>query len=243
MAADIRDNLRAVEERVRASAERARRSADDVLLIAVTKTQPLGRILAAIEAGVTNLGENRVQEATEKLSWRGVMGTAAEVVPKGSVALHLIGGLQRNKVRQAARLFDCIHSVDRPALLGDLDAAVSQERETPMPVLLEVNVTGEASKAGVTGASLPRLAEALGSCPNLHGVGLMTVARMDAGEGELRHTFATLRMLLTGLQGQHPGDWRHLSMGMSDDFEYAIEEGATMIRVGRAIFGERLRPE
>lgn len=217
---------------------------DDVMLIAVTKTQPVESILTAIAAGIPNLGENRVQEAAAKFAGLGNAANTGELVPREGVTLHLIGSLQRNKAKQAARYFDCIHSVDRVDLLRDLDAAVLLERGgEPLPVLLEVNVTSEGSKAGVLVSDLPHLAETLGDCPYLRGIGLMTIARMGADERELRSTFATLRGLLDDVRGQYPGDWRHLSMGMSDDFEYAIEEGATMIRVGRALFGERLRPE
>ncbi len=244
MIVDIKHNVIAVRERMKQAAERAGRPVDDVTLVAVTKTQPVESILAVIEVGVTNLGENRIQEAMSKFAALDSTPAYGELVPRGGITLHLIGNLQRNKAKQAVRYFDCIHSVDRISLLDDLDAAVLYERGgDPLPVLLEVNVTGEANKAGVPVPDLPRLAEALGGCPNLHGVGLMTIARMGAEERELRDTFATLRGLLEDLRSQHPGEWRHLSMGMSDDFEYAIEEGATMVRVGRALFGERVRQE
>jgi pyridoxal phosphate enzyme (YggS family) len=223
------------------AAERVGRSVEDVTLVAVSKAQPVDRILQAVEAGVRVFGENRVQEAVAKFA--GLGGDEdGSMVPRRGIALHMIGTLQRNKARHAARHFDCIHSVDGINLARELDVVARRERGgEPLPALLEVNVTGEGSKSGVRVEELPRLAEVLESCGNLRCTGLMTIARFGAGEVELRETFAGLRGLLTLLRESYPGDWRHLSMGMSDDFEHAIEEGATMVRVGRAIFGERAR--
>lgn len=244
MAVDIRHNIEVVQQLIGRAAERSGRSAADVTLIAVTKTQPVGSIMAAMEAGVTDLGENRVQEALARFEAPGSASAVAGLVPRPGITLHLIGSLQRNKATAAVRHFDCIHSVDRVGPLGDLDAAAQERRDSdPLPVLLQVNLTGEPSKAGVAADDLPRLADALGNCAWLQGVGLMTIARMGADERELRATFSRLRVLLESLHGRHPGSWRHLSMGMSDDFEYAVEEGATMVRMGRALFGERPRPE
>lgn len=241
---DIRHNVEVVQELIGRAAERSGRSAADVTLIAVTKTQPVGSILAAIEAGVTDLGENRVQEAVARFETSRSAPDVAGLVPRRGITLHLIGSLQRNKATASVRHFDCIHSVDRAGLLGDLDAAAQEGGGgKPLPVMLQVNLTGEPSKAGVAADDLPRLADSLGNCAWLQGVGLMTIARMGADERELRATFSRLPGLLESLHGQYPGSWRHLSMGMSDDFEYAVEEGATMVRVGRALFGERTRPE
>lgn len=242
MSTEIADNVARVRERVGRAAVRVGRSAEDVTLVAVTKTQPVDRILQAVGAGLTVLGENRVQEAIAKFAGRAFVDDEGSLVPRRGIALHMIGTLQRNKARHAVRHFDCIHSVDNLNLARDLDVAAGRERGgEPLPVLLEVNVTGEGSKSGVTVEELPRLAEAMESCGNLRCEGLMTMARLGAGERELRETFARLRLLLDRMKESCPGDWRHLSMGMSDDFEYAIEEGATMVRVGRAIFGERPR--
>jgi pyridoxal phosphate enzyme (YggS family) len=241
---EIADNVARVRERIARAAERVGRSGGDVTLVAVTKTQPVDRILQAVEAGVTVFGENRVQEAITKFAGRGIGGEAEGLVSREGIALHMIGTLQRNKARYAARHFDCIHSVDSVGLARDLDVAAGRERGgAVLPVLLEVNVTGEGSKSGVSIEELPRLVTAIQSCSKLLCTGLMTIARFGAGEKELRDTFARLRMLLDRMKESYPGDWRHLSMGMSDDFEYAIEEGATLVRVGRAIFGERTRAE
>lgn len=242
VSSDIADNVARVRERIAGAAERAGRAAEDVTLVAVTKTQLVDRILQAVEAGVSVFGENRVQEAIAKFGRRGAGAEDVGLVPREGIELHMIGTLQRNKARHAARHFDCIHSVDSIQLAQALDSAVGREGSgEPLPVLLEVNVTGEASKSGVGIEELPGLAQATESCGNLRCTGLMTIARFGAAEKELRETFARLRMLLEEMKVSYPGDWRHLSMGMSDDFEYAIEEGATLVRVGRAIFGERTR--
>ncbi len=234
-------NLDVVRETIARAAERSGRSPDAVTLIAVSKTVQVGRILAAMEAGITNFGENRVQEARAKFAGRG-SGLAEGKAPRDGINLHMIGSLQRNKARPAAALFDCVQSVDRIELVDALDKASAQEREgQPLPVLLEANLTGEPSKSGVSPEKLPALADSLAGCRHLRGVGLMTIARMGANEAELRHTFATTRHMLEDLTQSYPGDWAHLSMGMSDDYQYAIEEGATMVRLGRAIFGERTR--
>ncbi len=242
VSSEITDNVARVRERIARAAERAGRSGDDVTLVAVTKTQPVDRILQAVEAGVAVFGENRVQEAIAKFAGRATEAQDGNLVPRDGISLHMIGTLQRNKARHAARHFDCIHSVDSVELAHALDVAAGRERGgEALPVLLEVNVTGEASKSGVSVEELPRLADETGNCGNLRCTGLMTIARFGAEEKELRETFARLRQLLEQMKQSYPGDWRHLSMGMSDDFEYAIEEGATLVRVGRAIFGERTR--
>jgi pyridoxal phosphate enzyme (YggS family) len=220
-------NLERVSERIARAAERSGRAASDVTLVAVTKTVAPERILEAVAAGVTHFGENRVQEAEVKYGPGGI--------PRGGLTLHMIGTLQRNKARRAAALFDWVQSVDRPELARALDSAAAK----PLPVLFEVNLTGEPSKSGVEPAGLPALADAVVGCANLRPLGLMTIARLDAPESELRRTFAELRGLLDKLRATHPGDWRHLSMGMSSDYEIAIEEGATIVRLGRALFGER----
>ena len=240
MTYDLRLDL--VRERMARAAERSGRALSDVTLVAVTKTVEVGRIRAAIEAGAVHLGENRVQEAEAKFEEAGAAGIDKDKVSREGITLHMIGGLQRNKARRAAELFDWVQSVDRVELLDTLEKARADGGNSrPLPVLLEVNTTGEEAKSGITPAELPRLADALANCPHLRGMGLMTIARLGADEKELRGTFASLRRLLDALKKSHPveGDWKHLSMGMSDDYECAIEEGATMVRLGRAIFGAR----
>ncbi len=227
------------------AALRAGRAPDAVTLLAVTKSVPVDSIKIAIEAGVSHLGENRVQEAEAKYARPLREGEAgypptADKLHRAGIVLHMIGTLQRNKVRRAVALFDWVQCVDRLELVDALAGAVQAIRpDHPLPVLIQVNVTGEPTKAGIAPQRLPVLAEAVGKHPQLRGMGLMTIARLGAGETELRRTFATLRGLLEGLRGRYPGDWVHLSMGMTDDYEYAIEEGATIVRIGRAIFGER----
>jgi pyridoxal phosphate enzyme (YggS family) len=243
MSQDLR--LDEIRERITLAAGRSGRTSDAVTLVVVTKTIPVDRIQAAIEAGAVNLGENRVQEAEAKFEESNAPGTNinTDKISRAGITLHMIGGLQRNKARRAVGLFDWIQSVDRPELLAALESAgAEQERTEPLSVLLEVNMTGEAAKSGITPAELPGLADALAACPHLRGMGLMTVARLGANEKELRSTFASLRHLLDMLKVGHPhaGDWKHLSMGMSDDYEYAIEEGATIVRLGRAVFGPRI---
>jgi pyridoxal phosphate enzyme (YggS family) len=214
-------NVEAVRRRVAGAAERAGRDPVDITLIAVTKTHPADAIEAAVRKGITDCGENRVQEAAAKieaLRGRGVR-------PRW----HLVGHLQRNKVARALELFDIIHSVDSIALAE----AISARARTPVAVLLEVNVAGEESKHGVTPERAAELAEAFGGHPGIRLEGLMTVAPQVRDPEEVRPVFRTLRQLRDRL------GLRELSMGMTDDFEVAIEEGATMVRVGRAIFDPR----
>ncbi len=216
---DIAANLAAVSARIRAAAERIRRDPAGVRLIAVSKTKPAELVRAAIAAGVTDLGENYVQEGAAK---RAAAGTGAR--------WHLIGHLQRNKAARALEVFDCIHTVDSAAL-GAALARHAAARGVVARVLVEVRLGGEPSKSGVEPADLPALLAELHD-PHLAVAGLMTVPPPGDGEAARRY-FRHLRALAerAGLA--------ELSMGMTDDFEVAIEEGATMVRVGRAIFGER----
>lgn len=238
---DITANLEIIRERIADAAQRSGRSSEAIALIAVTKTVPTTSIIAAIQAGISHFGENRVQEAAAKYApQRGTENDGSHFVPRAGITLHMIGNLQRNKARRAVALFDWVQSIDRPELAETLNrACADQQLSEPLPVLLEVNLTGEPGKSGVSPKHLPGLADAITACAHLHPTGLMTIARMGAQEGELRRTFSNLRTLLESLQRTHPGDWTHLSMGMSDDYPQAIAEGATMIRLGRALFGAR----
>lgn len=237
----VADNLEAIREKMARAAERSGRALDDVTLLAVTKTLPVERVREAIAAGVTHLGENRVQEADSKYLSDGGLDTA-EKIARRKITLHMIGALQRNKARRAVELFDWVQSVDRIELLMGLNKAASDSGIELLPVLIEVNTTGEPAKSGVMTAELPKLVDALGECKSLLGKGLMTVARMGADKTELRRTFSGMRTMLEGLKSSHAdaGEWEHLSMGMSDDYELAIEEGSTMVRLGRAVFGSRV---
>jgi pyridoxal phosphate enzyme (YggS family) len=223
---DIRANLDRVRERVARAAERAGRRGSDVLLIGVSKTVEVARIRQAIEAGVAALGENRVQEAKEKIAEIG-----------RPVAWHLIGHLQTNKVRDAIELFDVIHSLDRLDLAKELDKR-ARARGRTVDALVEVNVAGEASKGGVSPEGLGALLDAVAAMPSVRVRGLMAIPPEAKEPDESRVWFRALRKL-----GERHG-CKDLSMGMSGDFEVAIEEGATMVRVGTAIFGPRPpRPE
>jgi len=233
----IAQRVEAVRERIAGAAERAGRNPSEVTLIAVSKTRRVEQIIEAARAGVTDFGENRVQEAEAKFSPPGVASPG--LVSHESITLHMIGSLQRNKARDAVRLFDRVHSVDRAELAEALERAVAQDMPARiLPVLLEVNYTGEATKSGVAPVELTGLVEVLARCEHLKCTGLMTIARLGDGQDELRKTFSGLRGLLEGFRADYP-DMQHLSMGMTDDFEIAVEEGATMVRIGRAIFGER----
>jgi PLP dependent protein len=223
---DIRANLDRVRERVARAAERAGRRASDVLLIGVSKTVEVERIRLAIEAGVAALGENRVQEAKEKV------GEIGRPVP-----WHLIGHLQTNKARDAVELFDVIHSLDRLDLARELDKR-ARARARSADVFVEVNLAGEASKGGVAPDGLGALLDAVASMPSLKVRGLMAIPPEAKDPDDSRGWFRMLRKL-----GERHG-FKELSMGMSGDFEVAIEEGATMVRVGTAIFGPRApRPD
>jgi PLP dependent protein len=219
---DIRANLERVRERVARAAERAGRSAADVLLIGISKTVDTERIRQAIEAGVPALGENRVQEARAKIADLG-----------RPVRWHLVGHLQTNKVRDALELFDVIQSLDRLDLAKELDKR-GRARGRAVDTLVEVNVAGEASKGGVAPDGLGELLEAIGGLPHVKVRGLMTIPPEAKEPDDSRVWFQALRKL-----GERHG-LSELSMGMSGDFEVAIEEGATVVRVGTAIFG--LRP-
>ena len=218
---DIRTGLMRVRERIAAAAERAGRRADDVLLIAVSKTVDADRIREAISVGVLALGENRVQEAKAKVA------TLGRAVP-----WHLIGHLQTNKVKDALALFDVIHSVDRLELAREIERRAAGLGR-PIDVLLEVNVASEPSKSGFAPDAVAGALDAISGMAHLKLRGLMAIPPIVERAEESRPAFRTLRELRDRLG---LGD---LSMGMSADFEVAIEEGATMVRVGTAIFGPR----
>lgn len=218
---DIRANLDRVRDRVARAAERSGRRASDVLLIGVSKTVDSARIRQAIDAGVPALGENRVQEAKEKIAELG-----------RPVPWHLIGHLQTNKVRDALELFDVIHSLDRLDLAREIDKRAHGRGRT-VNVLVEVNIAAEPSKGGVAPDGLGALLESVAKMPSLLVRGLMAIPPEAKDPDDSRVWFRALRKL-----AEHHG-FSELSMGMSGDFEVAIEEGATMVRVGTAIFGAR----
>jgi pyridoxal phosphate enzyme (YggS family) len=236
---DIERNLVGLRERIAAAAARAARDPEEVTLVAVTKTVSPTTIEEAVNAGLTELGENRVQEAEAKIQWFQERGV--------DLRWHLVGHLQRNKARKAIDLFQIIHSVDSVRLARELSRRC-EAAQTTMPVFLEVNVSGEVTKYGFVTQEgneeqelrLFRAVEQIVALPNLEVQGLMTMAPYGAPEEVARSCFRRLNRLRSTLEKKYSQTtWRHLSMGMTDDFEPAIEEGATIIRVGRAIFGER----
>jgi pyridoxal phosphate enzyme (YggS family) len=218
---DIRANLGRVQEAVARACARAGRSPAQVLLIAVSKTMDAEHVRQAVAAGVAALGENRVQEAREKIEAIG-----------HPVPWHLIGSLQTNKAKDAVRLFDWIHSVDRLELAQELSRRAHLAERT-VNILLQVNLGDEPQKGGVAPTELKRLCEAVAGLPGLRVRGLMAIPPAAPLPEDTRPHFRTLRALRDGL------GLEHLSMGMSADYEVAIEEGATMVRVGTAIFGPR----
>lgn len=234
---DIALNLERVQERMADAARRAGRNPGEITLVAVTKTIEPAAIEEVVALGARDLGENRVQEA----EWK------APLLPV--VAWHMIGHLQRNKVKKALPIFDLIHSVDSLRLAREIDRCASRIG-VRVPVLLEVNLSGEATKYGFR--MVPRVTrgeeeegflsyvEEILRLPHLEVRGLMTMAPLVACPDEARPYFQRLRGLQEALQQSFPqAFWEYLSMGMTDDFEVAIEEGATIVRIGRAIFGER----
>jgi PLP dependent protein len=218
---DIAANLERVRERIALAAARAGRRLDDVLLIGVSKTVDVERIRAAVAAGVSALGENRVQEARTKIAEVG-----------RPVAWHLIGHLQTNKVKDALELFDVIHSLDRLELARELERRAAA-RGKVVDALVQVNVAAEAGKGGVGADAVGETLDTIGKLAHVRVRGLMTIPPEVARAEDARPWFRRLREL-----GERHG-LRELSMGMSGDFEVAVEEGATMVRVGTAIFGPR----
>ncbi len=229
----LRANITRVQARIAAAAARAGRDPADVTLVAVSKTQPVEVILAAYAAGLRLFGENRVEEAGPK-----VVEVTARLAPAPPPVWHMIGHLQSRKATDVLPWAALVHSVDRVKLAVRLARGVAEGAE--LPVLLEVNVAGEASKYGFHPADLPAAVNAIAALPGLRIEGLMTMAPLVADPELARPTFRSLAQLRAELALRYPAiAWRHLSMGMTDDFEVAIEEGATLVRIGRALFGER----
>lgn len=225
----LAERLPPVRERIGRALDRAGRGGD-VRIVAVTKGHPAEAVAAALRAGLDTVGENRVQELAEKV---GAIG-------RGAAEWHLIGHLQRNKARQAMELLDAIHSVDSLRLARTLASEGARAGRT-VRALLQVNVSGEESKGGFEGdAAIDALGE-IGGLDRLEIHGLMTMAPWTDDERVLRRTFAAARRLLEECRRQVPDALRggELSMGMSNDFEIAVEEGATMLRLGTVLFGER----
>jgi len=225
--------LHRVRERMSAAAIRVGREAADVKLVAVSKTHPAELVSEAIAAGVTDFGENRVQEAETKIP----------EVGRAAACWHLIGHLQANKARRAVELFDVIHSLDSVSLARRLDRVCGELNREELPVLIQVDLGHEQTKSGIDESELPQLVDTISKFERLQLTGLMTLPPFFDEAERVRPFFRKLRELRDELSslgafGKSLGD---LSMGMTHDYEIAIEEGATIIRVGTAIFGERSR--
>jgi PLP dependent protein len=223
----INDNIQRVRERMEQACSRSGRRLDEVLLVAVSKTVPVERIREALDAGLNHFGENYIQEAREKI----------ETLRGG--AWHFIGHLQRNKSRTAVKLFSMVETVDRLSLAEELNRQ-AREAGKVLEVLIQVNEAGEESKSGLPPEQVPALLEAGHSLPNLRIRGLMAIPPYDPEPESSRSWFRSLYQWREKWQKQFPSlDLSQLSMGMSHDLETAIEEGATLIRVGTALFGSR----
>jgi PLP dependent protein len=224
MAKSLAERLAEIEKRIEAAARRVGRSPEEVTLIAVSKTHPVSVLREAIAAGARVFGENKVQEAESKITEIG----------RGAAEWHLIGHLQSNKARKAARLFDAIHSLDSIELAERLERICVEEKRARLAVFAQVDLAGEATKSGVGEKDLPELIEFLRRCRHLRLEGLMVLPPFFEEAERARPFFKRLRELRDEFV---PGG--KLSMGMSHDFEIAVEEGATHVRVGTAIFGAR----
>lgn len=239
----IQQSLARVRERIAEAALRAGRAPDDVTLVAVSKTFPAQAVIEAIAAGQRDFGENRVEEALPKISQIGDS--------RLEIRWHLIGHVQSRKAKDAVGHFALIHSVDSLKLATQINTRISNlQSPIPQPILLECNVSGEEAKSGfdlagweTDAARLEAFAQEVSkimALPNLSVRGLMTVAPIVEQADQARPYFASLRALRDALRERFPkATWQHLSMGMTGDFEPAIAEGATLVRIGRAIFGER----
>ncbi|HZU08608.1 MAG TPA: YggS family pyridoxal phosphate-dependent enzyme [Pseudacidobacterium sp.] len=243
----IQERLSSVLSLIHAACRRAGRNPDEVHLMAVSKTHPAEAIAAAFQAGIRLFGENRVQEFQQKSSGLKVFGIGVKEMDAGKQQLaevHLIGHLQSNKAAKAAEIFSAIDTVDSLRIAQRLNEAAARLNWT-IPILLEIKLSAEETKTGLAPGS-PELYQLLEHLPDLKNLalrGLMTVAPLDENPVTARTCFRTLRKLRDQLATQHPQlDFGELSMGMSGDFEIAIEEGSTLVRIGTAIFGTRSKP-
>ena len=229
---ELADNIARVRATIAAAAARSGRVVDAITLVAVSKTKPVELIRMAHQLGLTDFGENRVQDALPKIA----EFRHEEIEP---VRWHMIGHVQTNKVNKIVGSFAYVHSVDSLRLAQALNRH-AEELEQRIAILLQVNVSGEQSKEGMTPEETPELARQILALPQLDVQGLMTIAPLVNEPEEVRPVFRHLRELRDRLCEMLPDNsWQHLSMGMTDDYPIAIEEGATMVRIGRAIFGAR----
>ncbi len=220
----IKRNLDEVLQRIAAAAERAGRDPGDVTLVAVTKFHTLDELEILKSCGATVFGESRIQEAMTKVG------------AIDGITWHLIGHLQTNKAKEAARMFEFIHSIDSLRLAEELDRRCANENKV-MPICLETNISGEETKWGFTPSKLEEEIEQIEALPHLRLEGLMTMAPFVDDPETVRHVFRGLRELRDRINESGKAQLQHLSMGMTQDYEVAVEEGATMVRIGSAIFG------
>ena len=227
---NLEESYNEVKYRIACAAEKSGRDTSEIKLVAVSKTHPIETIEEAIEVGITVFGENKVQEGVDKIAEIG----------RENVEWHLIGHLQKNKARKAIQNFDVIHTVDSVKLARRLER-ICNEEEMEVSVLVQVDLAGEATKSGITEEDLPELTEFLKSCKHLKFNGLMIIPPFFPDVEKVRPYFKRLRELRDKMNTRNAfeNDFGELSMGMSHDFEVAIDEGATLVRVGTAIFGER----
>lgn len=223
-----------VRRKIAAAAQKSGRDPETITLVAVSKTHTASVVREAINLGLSDFGESRVQEAEDKIV----------AIGRSAARWHLIGHLQANKVRRAVKIFDVIHSLDSISLAQRLERACIESGREELQVLIQVDLAGEATKSGIAATELPALAKLVNSCSRLKLIGLMLVPPYFEDPEDVRPFFRRLKNLrdelqAVGLLGQNSGE---LSMGMTHDFEVAIAAGATMLRVGTAIFGERERP-
>jgi pyridoxal phosphate enzyme (YggS family) len=229
----LQANLRGVHERITQAARGAGRSADDIALLAVSKTFPAETVIAVAQCGQQAFGENYVQEAVDKIA------RVRELAPELAVSWHFIGPIQSNKTRAIAEHFDWVQSVDRLKVAERL----SQQRPPqlgPINLLLQVNISGESTKSGVAPETVPELARSVAALPNVNLRGLMAIPEPDTEPARQAGPLARMKALFDALRRDHP-QCDTLSLGMSADLEAAIAAGSTMVRIGTAIFGERER--
>jgi len=231
----ISDNIDRIRNQVAEAAARSGRSPEDITLVAVTKTYPVDFVVAAFHSGIIDAGENRIQEALPKID------ALSNDLSLSQMKWHLIGHLQSNKAKQAVQNFDLIHSVDSVKLATEISRHADSLKRI-MPILLQVNVSGEGTKSGLEPDNLQEsLEEILSTCPHVMIEGFMTMAPFGTPE-EARPSFKGLHIIRERINTKisHPRyTGKHLSMGMSNDFQVAIEEGSTMVRIGSSIFGRR----
>jgi PLP dependent protein len=241
---ELAEKLKSLQERIARSCDKAKREPGEVTLVAVTKYGGPEQIRELLQLGVADLGESRVQNLVQRAAqineFHARKIAAGDDKVPAKIRWHMIGHLQRNKVKQLLPMVNCIHSVDSLRLAEELETLLEKSNRK-LPVMLQVNASEEEQKFGVAVGAAPHLAEQIATMKNLQLVGLMSMAALNADEKSTRFTFARTKEIFDDLRFNKIGgpSFRHLSMGMTNDFEIAIEEGSTMVRVGSALFGSK----